>query len=571
MANQTGPLITRSAVHAVLNTTRNAVQKGQALFLTPVAFAAQCAEPLPHHRPEVCDLACGSGTLLAATANDTTLWKLGLDITPIPQSAPPNPQWNDPHFIQGDLTLVAPLLDDMAWRSHLFALNPPRGLLWELERLAHLGQSDLPAVAKAFAELPNSSTHQLPNFLDSTLATFMLALHHCTDCGEGYLIANHASMERLIFAPGGPASPLAAHVWARITVAGNPMTGSQDNGWQGALSTDVIWFARGHTTGPTFTRHTANLGEWAAAVSRLAGERWRHLDWPELRPWMTETHIEAWNAVAEEWRNRQEPARTDWNLSLNAAGEIAVHLSTFDTEARSNRALSRDAGQLHILRGRKPMQVVLQRAQRDVLLRVAGPASPWHVQPELTQAVEAATREYHTARAPLNPLPLAQRLAYLDEQDTILCIKDFRVSPISDLPSPNYEFQFRAGERYPLSTWTIQVVRKGTRPNLQGELERLEFTGQELVICLEAQPEAGGEGGLTGRRRVAFVDPRMLTGDAEALDLVKGRRQVDACVPLTLFLDHFQISEVPDVSGLHSDQFKDHLAALDALEQSLRL
>ncbi|MCC6271207.1 MAG: hypothetical protein IT190_08010 [Microbacteriaceae bacterium] len=114
-------------------------------------------------------------------------------------------------------------------------------------------------------------------------------------------------------------------------------------------------------------------------------------------------------------------------------------------------------------------------------------------------------------------------------------------------------------------------MRKGTRPNLHGELEQLEFSGQELVICLEAELDVGGAGVLTRRRRVAFVDPRMLTGDAEARDLVKGRRQVDACAPLTLLLDHFEIPEEPDVSTVTSVPFNAHLASLNALEQSLRL
>ena len=92
------------------------------------------------------------------------------------------------------------------------------------------------------------------------------------------------------------------------------------------------------------------------------------------------------------------------------------------------------AAELHALNGRKPIQLVVQRSQRQALLEAVKPGSPWRVDPKLQTAVDAAIVEYNRVRAPLYPLPKIQRLGYLDEQDDILCNKDLGVSRFWGIP-----------------------------------------------------------------------------------------------------------------------------------------
>lgn len=558
MNTQQGSLIDPENLQEVLDSARNANQCGQSQFLTPSDFAADCAAPLSPFRFEVCDLNCGGGSLLAAAATANTEHLFGLDITPAPAGSDKRIE-----RILGDLTLVAPLLHDVGFECHLFALNPPWGLLWERERLRHLAESDLPAVANAF---PSESQATI----DSTLATVLLALHHCSSVGEGFLIANHATMERLVFAPGAPASAVAAHVWARITVAGNPMTGLQGNAWQDTMHVDVLWFARSHTEGPQRTVRCGGLDAWKTEVQALSANRYRWRNGVVLRGYMDGVGEEAWSGVDHEWKQQRKPARTDWNLWLGPDGKIGASLSTFDSKAAS-RALQRDASDFADLRGQSPMQLVMQRSVRATLLRAAGPSSPWRVEPALRQAVDQAITAYHSERAPLYPLPVVQRLGYLDEEDSILCTKELLHPRLMDavgvrllggepVPADDFRPVFRVGERYRLSTWTTQVVRRGVRPNLCGEEERLEFTGQDLVICIQGE----------GDRKVGFLDARLLA-DATEIKGLRGRNSVDVCAPLQVLLDHFDVPEVKDVSTVNPAQFRANLETLNTLEATLNL
>ena len=74
------------------------------------------------------------------------------------------------------------------------------------------------------------------------------------------------------------------------------------------------------------------------------------------------------------------------------------------------------AAALRGLNGRQPIQLVVQRSQRQALLdAVKGPCGRppvWRVDPALERAVETAIVEYNRVRAPLYPLPTIQRLGH---------------------------------------------------------------------------------------------------------------------------------------------------------------
>jgi hypothetical protein len=173
----------------LLNSASNAADKGQAQFFTPPKFAKQLAAGLPAFRPVICDLTCGNSQLLEGiSTRDTAHW-LGCDIDPA--GALPHRKLT---FIHSDLTTLHPMLLEVEWEADLFALNPPWDMHWYRDRLKDLADSALPGVAHAFDAHDGRTSRDT---IDSTVATLMMALDRCTHRGEGLLIANESTLQRL--------------------------------------------------------------------------------------------------------------------------------------------------------------------------------------------------------------------------------------------------------------------------------------------------------------------------------------------------------------------------------------
>lgn len=72
--------------------------------------------------------------------------------------------------------------------------------------------------------------------------------------GEGFLIGNETTLQRLLFAPKAPHCALVNHIWAHLIIRGNicsyKLTGSSVTDF----NTGVIYFARGHDRGPQVTQ-----------------------------------------------------------------------------------------------------------------------------------------------------------------------------------------------------------------------------------------------------------------------------------------------------------------------------
>lgn len=567
-----------SIVQDLLESATNAADKGQAQFETPQAFAAQCARLLPAHRPVIVDLNCANGNLLAGATLKSTLHLLGADIDPCRLG--PHPEYAGQRLkIPGDLTLLYPLLCDVSCQLDLAVLNPPWDLHWHRDRLLSLSESDCPAVADAFE---GRDTRLGQDQIDSTIATILIALDRMTLRGEGFAICNEATVQRLIFGEGAPHSALAKHIWLHVVVEGNPMTrlslgdgGQPDEPFQ----TAVLYFARDHEDGPQ--HRTADVFD-EPTVRRFRTGATVHEDWTSNK----ETPHK-WKAVAEEWKARREatgsgvglPAiassRSHFNLWLSPDGTIGTHLNTFQEGSRkTDKKLVKE---LFELAGKRPMQLVIQRASRESLFRAAGvrtaailaaaatqPGNPWRVDPALLAAVESAWAEYQGERAPMVPLPRVQRLGYLDEEDSILCLQNWRT--------------FIAGRRYPIRSLTVTVTRRATKPNLAGETEELTFSGQELVLFIKDEAEH------------AFIDARALAPGVELPNLfaqsktasngspppsvegdlpAEGLAKAGRTHPLQTLLDHFEVPEVPDVAVLQPERYLENKRRLQELEKLL--
>src|SRR5262245_8217924 len=207
----------------MLESARDALEKGQAQYFTPPALAAELARPLPALRPVIVDLNCSAGDLLRGAANSTTKTLLGCDIDPCTGSraraasadsssssaSRPRIDYDDEdgkrgwkiHRITADLTRFYPLLHEVDWRADLFVLNPPWDLHWRKDCLNALAESYCSAVRDAFAA---HDPRAGKDHIDSTIATWLIALDRLTYRGEGLIIANHSTMERLAFGPRAP-------------------------------------------------------------------------------------------------------------------------------------------------------------------------------------------------------------------------------------------------------------------------------------------------------------------------------------------------------------------------------
>ena len=518
----------------------NAAEKGQSQFFTPLPFGRRLAEALPKIRPTVLDLNCGAGHLLQASVMDKTVRLLGADIDPCRGKAVEGVSNVPFHRITYDATLLYPILKEIGFTADLLVLNPPWRLFFYRDKLAPLAESGLAAVRQAFKGIEEG----IPKgTIDSTIAMLLIALDLCTVYGEGLLIANNATLDRLLFRSGAPHNAVTKHIWAHLIIPGNPMTGLNNCQWQEdeQFYTGVIYFAREHTTGPKQYR-------WPEIPERL------YRQGAEIRnEYMArQDSVQLWQA-ARERINELEGAKpkVPWNLWLEA-GAIHTALSLF--EKHSKKIDKREVERLFALNGKTPMELVLQRANRDELLRVAEKAG-WRVQPELLAAVHRAIQEYHSQRAPLYPLPEIQRLGYLDEEDQIECK--------ADLCDKDNRLIFKKGERYPLRTQTVAITRTVTRPNaFTGEEEELEYSGQELAFFISDAKEY----------EYCFMDAKLRDDpntEIHNAKRVKDSRDNGQSVDFTLqeLCAYFVIPDVPDVATVNPTGYQNYLATLLELEE----
>lgn len=612
-----GSKINPAIIQQMLESSPNAAEKGQSQFFTPFDFAQTAAGPLPKLRPSVCDLNCGAGHLVQASANGSTELLLGNDIDPNPgkitdedrglkvedgHTAPGHPPaatlhprlcLRYLHRLTSDLTRLYPLLVEIDFKADLFVLNPPWRLWWYRDRLKDLAASDLPAVRDAFSKMEDAAHKKgtEDGTIDSTIATLLIALDRCSHLGEGMLIANNATLERLLFTPGAPHAAIAQHIWGHVVIPGNPMTGIDDCLWEkndgqpgSGFHTGILYFARDHHTGPTKYTRLENVQR----IDRMGSE----LRYLQQRREGLDTD---WTALKDQiaLSSTLNPPPSAFNLWLGPGGRIRTNLSVF--QKKSVKVDKKEAERLFALQGRAPMELVLQRAQRDDLLRtVRHPL--WRVDPELIAAVELAVREYHSKRAPLYPLSDIQRLGYLDEQDTIECRKDLMgippgakggtvppaggrrasgpaTSPPGTKTPPTPQVIFHAGKVYSIRTQTVNVTRKSTKPNpLTGIPEDVEHSGQELAIyladglrTLDEKEDAFSE--------YVFMDAKIKADKKTTVQTARttksgygGADRAPIDFSLQDLAGHFIVPEVPDVAATNPERYKENLSFLTELE-----
>ncbi len=539
----------------VLDSGANAVAKGRQQFFTPLALARALHSALPRfygQPPEVLvDLMCGSSNLLRAALPKCAL---GIDIDSRLARRPDD--WDKESrtcFLNGDVTKFYPLAAEVDWRADLFALNPPYSVQWETARLAALGESNAPAVRETYVRLRHKET------IDSTLATLLIALDLCTDKGEGYLICNENTATRFL---GGPqsaienqqsaiASALRKHIWLWLSIP----PGVFDN-VRFDFPTAVLYFARAHEAGPFhLMAGSADAGVIRNTLKPVGdGQRYvlRHGGQLHSRTDFCPTTEPVFRAIKEEYATLYAGKKRDWNIWLGTDGTIQRHLTPFQNHSRKIPKLK--ARLLNDLQGKHPMALVVQRATRIALVEAIH-SKIWKVQPELIAKVSECLREYNAGRAPFYKLNDVQRLAYLDEADSIVC----KAEGLNG---------FVPGERYELSSRTVEVERHNIRPNILGVDEVVTLKGQELEISIKC-----GKQTHTFKPRFPVITkiPKELK---EHLDRNKARHEAPQQPPDPNKHDHdiadlvkyFVVPDVPDVAEVQPGRYAQFVERIKAIE-----
>ena len=154
-----------------------------------------------------------------------------------------------------------------------------------------------------------------------------MALDRMSHGGEGYLIANESTLQRLILGDGGspqgpPHKALTPHIWAHLVIEGNICDAKAESRKQKAennfqisavpisdFRTGVIYFARSHQDGIKFERtipfslQPSALSLAKTACQEILDNRLTCRKGPEPKEYSFTTDCETlWDAAAEEYR-----------------------------------------------------------------------------------------------------------------------------------------------------------------------------------------------------------------------------------------------------------------------------
>lgn len=593
--------IAPDALQQVLDSARNAGQKGQSQWHTPHEWGKALSLPLPDLRPVIVDLTCGNGALLhAAALRGSKL--LGCEIQRFPvesrkskDESQTEPSTLDPRpsvaieRITGDVTSVFPLLKQVKFDADLFVLNFPWDTHFYRSKLALLAESEEAAVQAAFAAHDGRTARDT---IDSTVAGLCLALDLGTYYSEGFIICNEATVQRLILGPDAPHRALAQHLWAHLIVAGN-ICQPKANGPSGTdFQTGILYFANSHKDGAQTTETVATIEQARKVLLRWKRDRDELRHGSDMQTWVTgkcQNPVGKWAAVAEEHERLHDPTKQLYNVWLDPySGTIRTALSLFDDSSR--RVDVKLAEKLHELNGKRPRHLVIQRESRRALLEIvesrtsraesqtkpstlgprpSTPPHPWRVDPALVVAVAKALQEFEAQRAPLKELNPIMRLAYLDEVDFIHCTADLgEANPLST--ARGIIPMFRTGGRYAIRTTTVMIKRKGQKTNLHGEYDDVQWDGQELAIYIT--DETGTERlFMEGRLRHADVKVSVVAPGQAALFKRLGIEEVrqPCAIDFTLqeLTAHFDIPQVPDVAARNPAGYQRNIAILKQIEQ----
>lgn len=546
--NQSGNTIQNANLQEFLDSAANATAAGQRQFYTPEAIAAALFRPLPAIRKAMlADLHFGNGSLAAASGADTAI---GLDIDAriksslkphhySPQSSIGNPSW---HVEQADLTRWYPLAAEAGLKLPFITLNPPFSLQWYSDRLAPLADSTIPEVKSAF--------RQQGKHIDSTLASFLIALDLLGSMGEGFMVCNANTARRFFGDPENVAavcdrrtSPPAADLMRYIYLWLEIPTMIFDN-QMSDFPTAVLYFSRSPTPSPSPLFLRTATGTPAAIDSALMvpevftahrGSRYRYEH--EFGP---RSILEKFSAITKEYGQRFKSHKPEWNIMLDDKGRLRTHLTPF--QAVSKRLHPQTVQHLHELNLQTPVALCVTATSRTVL-RDAVDSGIWRIHPAVHQAITKAVADFDSEGAPFYTPSPVQSLGWVDEHSALTC----KQAGIGSA---------KPGDSCPISCTVEPTEWKDMKINLAGDTEELKYTGKELLVCLT--DPSGCEHHFHVRRDEKHSAPETHNGKVIRLHW-----------EVSDLIEHFHIPIPKDIVTLNPHRYQSHLATLDLLEQRI--
>lgn len=401
-------------------------------FFSPPQAAALLATVNGSSYPTL-DLTAGDGSLLAEIEPD---FRFGIEIDADQVKA------GGYESIQGDVQLAYPLLRLLGTEFPRVACNPPFGLDWSLG-----GQRE-----------------------NSTVATWRMANTLLAEDGAGAFIAGRDRFAREVMT-----RPDAAGVYALIEC--------EDLFENVELPCVIAFFiAAGNADDPREggpLTLSASREELPGLAEEIRAERDRVAGYvaEPFRCRHRGALVERFETVGKELaRRREEQTATRQRFDLALKGSrVSARPSPFARLALQQRRLLRGVERLH----NQPTTYFALNLREWRQLRSLAEEEALTLEPALVEAVTAATTEAEQAVCPLYEVRPQQRLAFLDDLDSIRCI------------APDPERGFEAGERYPLSTKSNVQVKETERPhhkrNGDVEIRRYEHEAKVLRVEIDGQ------------------------------------------------------------------------------------
>lgn len=463
--NQSGSSIQNENLQEFIDSAANALDKGQQQFFTPRTLAQALCRPLPAMRREMMlDLSFGSGNLAAAAGSKQAI---GIDIDNRVTRALTPPDGSKWEVIPADLTHWYPLAAEAGFTAPFILINPPFSLKWHASRIAEaLGNSATPEISATAA--------RFGEHVDSTLASFLIALDLLPYNGEGFIVCNSDTARRFFGNPTepdttAPHSNLRKFIWMWLEIPGTIYENQKTK-----FDTAVLYFSKTHgiyneqplhlvapSSDPLAVERTIMTPE---AFNAVKGRRITHEH--EARPNHT---LDTFQDIAAEYAVRHRGKRPAWNIRLNEKGHIVTYLTPFQ---RTSKKICRTLlTRLNCLNGHSPMSLCVTATSRTAL-REAVECGVWKVEPAMLEAVSRCLDEYAREGAPFYQPNEVQALGWIDEHGQLECKADGIGS-------------FVKGHKYQIRTTIEETTWKAKKINLSGEPESLSYSGKELLVSID--------------------------------------------------------------------------------------
>jgi len=492
------------ALQEALDAAPNALQKGVQQFLTPAHLATALLAPyrLASSATEItiADLfGAGQGALLSPFTDHLAARTFAVELDTA--CKPPGVH----HLLHADTSIAAPLLIETGAQFDLLLANPPFSLTWTVE-----GQP-----------------------LNSTLATFRWMLELLAPEGQGMLLCNAASITALQKAY--PHDIFNVHTTLLL-----PNYFPQTGRWADMTLAALYFSSRPRSNPKTFdfSQHPADTATLNAVRHALATAPGLIRT---LQPSTTadSNPLPRFRAVAAEVATRRKQRRHGhdaYNILLRPNGTVSTYLTPFEHFAKAPKLPRELVADLASLNGRHLRDLVVARSQRRAL-EAAVHGGIWRVDPTLPPAISAAVADYNAQRTPLSRLNPVQCLGYVDELNTLLCIKPL--------------LGCQPGERYTITTQitegrTIRHQFRYDRPPIYPggphPKEEIHVAAMELEITV-----------LGPHSELHFTHhPKLSTRVRKPLDL-------------ETLIAHFEIPTVPSLEEAYATEYQDAIDRLMAL------